>query len=278
MGPRRGGVNPASRRCGPAILQGNAFYRSAKQCHDAAVTDSKLRLPLVLPGHELSGAHPRGFERAARTCQVGDAAHRALLFSAETIAARCLDACLPPSPRGPVRERLALVRGWATGECKLKEIQRARADTFDQAAQIESATLAALAGALESEQSDPLDRQGALTVTRYVARGVHHAVGSVLFVLDAVTEPTRVLRIAEEAAGAMAFVRVALGGARSGELRAAAREQAAWEAQRLASNTQPAVALSLQLYHEYIGALWKDHADAQRAYFEGFLEWVFGQG
>lgn len=237
-----------------------------------------LRLPLVLPEHELSGTRPVTFERAVRACRVGDPTHHALLFAGEAIATRALDVCLPPSARAPMRERLLAARRFTTGEYKLAEVRRARAATWSEVAEAERATLAAVTGATEATEGDPLAQQGALTVRRYVARGVHHAVGCVLFVLDAVTEPKVLLPIADEAAGAMAFVRVALGPARSSELSAAARECATWEEQRLASNTQPAVALSLQLYHEYLGALWKDHADAQRAYFEEFLEWVFVRG
>jgi hypothetical protein len=174
-----------------------------------------------------------------------------------------------------VHEHLGLARNWALGETNLSEVRRARAKTFDAAAEVERATLAALSRAVDEQQGDPLDRQGALTVKRYVGRGVHHAIGAALFVLDAVIEPKELLPVAEEAAGAIAFTRVALGAGRSDALRSAARAQAAWEEQRLVGNEQPAVALSLQLYHEYLGALWKDHADAQRTYFDGFLEWVF---
>jgi hypothetical protein len=230
---------------------------------------------LVLPEHELSGTRPARFERAVKACRVGDPGHHAVLFAAETIAARALEVCLPPSPRASVAAALGVARAWASGACKLAVVKRARSEAFDRAPEMERVTLDALASLIDSTEGDPLDHQAGLTVRRYVGRGVHHAIGSVLFVLDAVTEPTSLLAIAEESAGAMAFVRVALGPARSLALRNAARERAAWEEQRLAGNAQPAVALGLQLYHEYLGATWKDHADAQRAYFEGFLDWVF---
>jgi hypothetical protein len=242
------------------------------------VSSPSLRLPLVLPQHELSGMRSSDFERAVKSCRVGDAVHHALLFAGETIATRALHACLPPSERNALAGELAAARSWAIGKSALGDVRRARSRVFDRARDAELGTLAALASALDGVQGDPLDRQGAITARRYVGRGVHHAIGSLLFVLDAVTEPRSLLPIAEETAGAMAFTRIALGPARSAELRAAAREQAEWEAQRLAGNVQPEVALSLQLYHEYLGALWKDHADAQRAYIDGFLEWVFGRG
>jgi hypothetical protein len=232
-----------------------------------------LRLPLVLPVHELSGQRPVGFERAAKSSQVGDLSHRSLVFCAEFVARRALAECLPPSARKPYEDFLDVVRNWEVQG--LAAVKRARHAAFEGVTTAEEATLSALARAVDAPNGDALDRQAALTVRRHAARGVHHAVATVLMSLDAVTDPTAVVSIAEEAAGAIAFTRVALGAARSVELRALARERADWEAERLASNEQPPMALALQLFHEYLGAHWKDHADARRASFEEFLDWAF---
>jgi hypothetical protein len=236
-------------------------------------SDKRLRLPLVLPGHELSGQRPRGFERAAKSCQVGDLSHLSLVACAEIVARHVLLECLPPSAREPQERFLDVARDWqAEG---LAAVKRARTQAFDGAADAEQLTLAALARATPSPFGDALDQQAALTVRRHAARGVHHAIACVLLTLDAITTPVAAISIAEEGAGAIAFTRVALGAARSKELRDAARERADWEVEQLASNEQPAIALALQLFHEYLGAHWKDHADAQRARFEEFLDWAF---
>jgi hypothetical protein len=234
---------------------------------------SVLRLPLVLPGHELSRTLPIGFERAAKTCRPGDLVHLALLDVASRVARRALTESLPPTARAPFERHLETCRDW--NGSRLAEVKNARAQAFDGAPDAEQTTLAALTQVTAVASDDPLDRQAGLTLRRYAARGVHHAVACVLQTLDAVLTPVALLPIAEEAAGAIAFTRVALGPVRSLELRAAARAQAEWEVRGLASNEQPAVAIALQLFHEYLGAQWKDHADAQRAHFDDFLVWAF---
>lgn len=189
------------------------------------------------------------------------------------VARRALSECLPPSAREPFERDLDASRDWDAS--RLSVVKDARARAFDGVGEAERATLVALTRAVQPMAGDPLDEQAALTLRRYAARGVHHAVACVLQTLDAVLTPVALLTVADEAAGAIAFTRVALGPVRSAELREAARAQADWEARRLASNEQPAVAIALQLFHEYLGAQWKDHADAQRACFDDFLAWAF---
>lgn len=228
---------------------------------------------MVLPGQELSKTRPVGFERAVKTCRTGDLVHLALLDVASRIARRALTESLPPTARAQFERHLETCRDWDGS--RLNEVKQARAQAFDGAGDAERTTLAALTQVAEVASDDPLDRQAALTLRRYAARGVHHAVACVLQTLDAVLTPVALLPVAEEAAGAIAFTRVALGPTRSSDLRAAARAQADWEVRRLESNEQPAVAIALQLFHEYLGAQWKDHADAQRAQFDDFLVWAF---
>jgi hypothetical protein len=235
---------------------------------------SPLRLPLVLPGHELSGKHPQELEKVARRCAVGDAAHHALLYTAETIVNRGLGECIAPSVRGEVQALLAVGREWTRSGASLAEVRRARACAFNFSERAEQATLQAIAAAVQIDEQDALDRQAAITVRRYVARAVQHSLAGVLMVLDAVTSPPELLPIAADVAGAIAFKRVGLGAARSPELRAAAAAQAQWESERLSLKEQPAVAIALQLFHEYLGAQWKDHADAQRVCFEEFSVWA----
>lgn len=258
----------------------NRFARwraPADRVYNRAVTDKRqgLRLPLVLPGEELSGLRPLAFERAVKSCKVGDPVHRAVIFAAEAVASRGVQECLAPSARSPFSNFCRVARSFTEQHATLLDVKQARAAAFDLAGDAERKTLTAIAKAIAIEGSDPLDRQAAISVRRYVARSVHHAIAGVLMTLDAVTRPVEALPIAEEVAGAIAFQRTGLGAARSPALREAARVRADWETKRLDSDEQPTVAIALQLFHEYLGAHWKDHADAQRAYFEDFLAWVF---
>lgn len=238
---------------------------------------SKKKLRLVEPRHELSGKVARSFERHARACKPGDAAHRGVLFTATTLTRRGLAECLPPSVLEVARQRLARVDGWARGEVSLKQLQATRSETFESLVDCQRKTLSALR-AMPSPHAagrSALDEHADRVVERYIALAVRHSLAAILLCCDAVIEPLQVLEVPGEVAGAIAYRNVGLGAARSAQLRASAAENAAWEAREIAASAEHGeVGLTLQLLHEYLGVHWKNHVDAQRLYLEQFLEWA----
>jgi hypothetical protein len=268
---------------------------------------SRKKLRLVEPRHELSGKFPRGFERAARSCAAGDALHRALLFGALTLTRRALSQCLPPSVAAVAKDHAAGVEAWAQHSATLKQVQQRRAQLFEQVPELEARTLQAVrrsrpeatakapgtslahgsaphnvgsadGAATSRTTASPFDEHADNVVERYVALSVHHALAALLLCCDAVTEPALVLDVPGEVAGALAYRNVGLGPARQSELRTSALQHAQWEASRIATcASHGEAALTLQLFHEYLGVHWKNHVDAQRLYLEQFLAWVFDE-
>jgi hypothetical protein len=112
-------------------------------------------------------------------------------------------------------------------------------------------------------------------VVRYAGLGTYYAAGAALFVLDAIATPSHAVGVGQQAAGALAYHKTGLGPARSGELRARAWEQAGWELERPGSaDGHGQGALAVQLFHEFLGAAWKDSSDAGRVYFGELTEWA----
>ena len=109
-------------------------------------------------------------------------------------------------------------------------------------------------------------------VLRYARLGAYYAASTVVLTLDAIERPRELIRVPSQSAGAFAYRTTALGPARSRDLRNKAREQAEWEAERDDSHDQSSMAV--QLFHEYVGAVWKDLSDAQRLYHEDFVTWA----
>lgn len=242
---------------------------------------ARRRLRLVLPGQELSGNFPRGFEIAAKSAKTGSPEHRALIFCLTTVARQTIDRCVAPSARNSAEQGLNCARAWAKDKASLREVRDARSRVFEHAPRAEMDTVSSLGKALTSQSAgtaDPLAKHQLEVATRYVALGVHHCYGAVALCLDAVTDPAQSLEVAGETAGAMAYTQTGLGAARSEALRSSAAEQARWEYERVASSGRHSQdGIALQRFHEYLGVHWKNHVDAQRLYFEEFLSWVFPQ-
>lgn len=236
-------------------------------------TAPRKRLTLVDPQLELSGKFPRGFERTVKLAQVGDARHRGLLFCALTIARRSVAECLPPSSAGRCFEAWRVADDWARGLADLRAVRQARAESFTQLPELRDHTLDVVRRWL-SAPSDAFTVHRNAVIERYVALSVHHATGALLECFDGVTDPTRLLEVPKQAAAALAYRNVALGPARNEQLLGAALENAAWQADFLASPAHDAAALAVQLFHEYLGVHWKNHVDAQRLYLEQFLAWA----
>ena len=236
-------------------------------------------LRLVSAEEELRGVAPKAFERAARLCTPGDRVHRGLVFVGATLARHGLKVCSPPGAHAPVLAALAIAESWAHGQADEHTVAKARNDAFNATVAVERRTIDAVraAGLSQSKKHTLIDAHAESVVVRYVGLSANYASGAALLVLDGVADPTQLAPIAQQVAGAIAYQAAALGPARSADLRASACEQAEWESERQgAPEGHPVGALAVQLFHEYLGAIWKNRSDAQRVYFGDFVEWALG--
>jgi hypothetical protein len=93
--------------------------------------------------------------------------------------------------------------------------------------------------------------------------------------LDATLDPAATLHVPGDVAGALAYQAAALGSARHSAFQKAAIDQAAWELERHPeTDPQGSGALSLLVFHEYLGARWRSHADLQREHIWSFVAWA----
>lgn len=228
-------------------------------------------LPLVAPSEELSGLAPAILERTAGRCRPGDATHRGLIHLAITLARHASSQCLPPSARRTGEEALAAAESWTT-TAELTSVKKHRSLAFEAIGAVERQTGEAVKTALESAPITAFDAHADRVVLRYARLGAYYAASTVVLTLDAIERPREMIRIPSQAAGALAYRTTALGRARSRDLRDKAREQAEWEAER--DDSHDASSMAVQLFHEYIGAVWKDLSDAQRLYHEDFVTWA----
>lgn len=241
---------------------------------------SKLRaLPLVLPADQLSGAAPAAFERALAQAAAGDATHRGLLQLCSTLCRHAIAQCAPPSAQRPVRHALDVVDGFVSGRLDAPAVAKARAELFSALAPLERATADAVRGALSREarppkSATPLDPHADAVVIRWATLGAHYAASAAVITLDAVAAPRDAVRVPAQAAGAVAYRFVGLGHARAADLRQRALEQAEWEHERTGSGEHGHGQLAIQLFHEFLGAAWKDVSDAQRLQYFDLIEWA----
>lgn len=238
-----------------------------------------LGLPLVLPADELRGIAPPAFERAAHRAKPGDDTHRGLIHVCACVAWDAVRACAPPSARAPVRTALDAADEWTRGKLDVRAIQRARSELFTALLVVESKTVEAVRASLvlsdARADSSPIDDHADAVVCRYAGLGAHYAASAAVLTLDAIVDPREAPRVPSQAAGGMAYRQVGLGVARSAELRNKACAHAEWEHGRPGAPPAHGVgALSVQLFHEYLGASFKDVSDAQRVYYFELVEWA----
>lgn len=242
----------------------------------------KIRSPslrVVSPDQELRGIAPHPLERAARSCSAGDATHRGLVFVAAALANRGLAICSPPGARAPLVAALEVAEAWAHGRANEHAVAKARSDAFNAVVAVERRTIDAVraAGLSPGKKKTLIDAHAESVVVRYVGLSANYASGAALLVLDGVEDPVQLVYVVQQVAGAIAYQAAGLGPARSADARATACEQAEWEAERQGAPEGHGVgALAVQLFHEYLGAYWKDRSDAQRAYFAELIEWALG--
>jgi hypothetical protein len=157
----------------------------------------------------------------------------------------------------------------------LTQVKAARRQAFEAAGAFELRTLEVLKRALQPATDEPFDEHADRVCLRYVGLAVHHAVTAIVHCCDGVLDPLVLLEVPKEVAAAIAYRNVALGAARSAQVRSDARANAEWESERVyAVASHDPRALAVQLLHEYLGVHWKNHVDAQRIYLEQFLEWA----
>lgn len=229
-------------------------------------------LPLVAPSEELSGLAPAILERTAARCRVGDATHRGLLHLSICISRRAISQCLPPSARRIGEEALVAAEAWTTNNGDATLVKKHRSLAFEAIGAVERQTSDAVKAALDSSPITAFDAHADRVVLRYARLGAYYAASTVVLTLDAIDSPREMVRVSSQAAGALAYRNTALGPARSRDLRDKAREQSEWEAER--DDSHDASSMAVQLFHEYVGATWKDLSDAQRLYHEDFVTWA----
>lgn len=239
---------------------------------------SRRRLALIAPSEELTLIAPPELERAARSARAGDPTHRGLLLLSATLARRAVLSSVAPSVRGELVAGLDAAESWARGHSSERALRDARARCFGAVPVIEQKTVEAVDKAeahLGTQRKTGLDAHAARVVRRYMALGAHCAASAVVFTLDGASEPTKLTEVPQQLVAARAYQATGLGAARHGEFRARAWEQAEWESAREGAAPDHGVeGLSLQVFHEYLGARWKSYADAERAVGYAFIDWA----
>jgi len=244
----------------------------------------RRRLPLVAADEQLEGRAPRALEQLARTAQPGSSDHVGALAIALPLATRASSVCIPPTQTGLHRESLDLLRAWLVGSEARRSalaapLREHRVNLFAALPAIEEATARAVEKARMQLADGPktrLDEHADHTVTRFCRLAAHHATAAVCHCLDAVTDPSLAATVPSDVSGALAYQMAALGSARHAAFRAAAEAQADWEATRTGASKE---ALSLQVFHEYLGARWKAHSELQQSIQEQFIDWALsGRG
>jgi hypothetical protein len=159
----------------------------------------------------------------------------------------------------------------------MPNVQQKRADAFAllTAAELRAVESVRAMPARRPSRPTLLDPHADAIVQRYVGLAANYAGGAALLTADAVGETSMAASVFQQAAGAIAYQAVALRSARSVELRELACKQAEWEVDRPgAPPGHAAAALAVQLFHEFLGAQWKDYSDAHRAYLFDFASWA----
>lgn len=241
------------------------------------------RLGIVSPEHELRGHAPLAYEKLVKTARPGSAEHRAILAVAHALARQTIARCLPPSARGELGSALGVLEACVSGQRPLSECgtlaKEARASAFSALPALEKLTKKAVATAAQVQKEaerTSLQDHALHTLDRLLGLSVHHAVAALCHALDAIVDAEAGLAVPSDACGALAYSRTALGSVRNPAFQQAALEQAAWEHGRARGEGLPEAALAIQVFHEYVGARWRAHADEERRASDEFIAWALG--
>ncbi len=235
-------------------------------------------LRIVSPAEQLTGVAPAAFERATGACSAGDATHRGLIHVCANMARYALDACTPPGACVPIIAGGDTAVAWALERADLSAVRKARNEAFNGIIGAERKTLEMIRRMLAQQEPNPhtqLDPHADQVVLRYAGLAANYACGAALMTLDGIEQPRLLGSIPQQIAGALAYAATGLGPARSGRLRASAWKQAEWEATRVAAGGgHDERALAVQVFHEFVGSLWKEQSDGQRIRLGEFAEWA----
>lgn len=242
---------------------------------------NKRRLTLVAEEDRLRGKAPQRFERLSRTAVVGTSEHRGVVHIVATLAGRCARLSVPPSAQLELLEGIAATELWIHGRASERQVRDARARCFQAVSGIEKLTIHAVKRAnehLSSVGKTELDHHADHVVERYARLAAHFSTSAVCHVLDAIADPKVAPEVLQDIEGARAYQATGLGAARHPAFRKAAWDQAAWEASRpgQVSNPEQGASLALQVFHEYLGGRWRNHADAERFEHARFIDWALG--
>jgi hypothetical protein len=175
-----------------------------------------------------------------------------------------------------------VVDDYLRGAARLEHVKKARSECFAASLEAEQRTVDAVRAVLSSTPKKPhteLDAHADAVVVRHAGLGAYYAISAVLVVLDSVTNPGELGRVVPQAAGAVAYQNTGFGPARSGALRMRALEHASQEMERpFAISDHGPAATALQLFHEFLGAHWKDVSDANRVFFSEVIDWALPAG
>jgi hypothetical protein len=237
----------------------------------------RSRLAIVYPHDEIKPELPPLFQRAAKRCTAGDVQHRGLLAISATLARFAVDSCAPPGARHELCDCVDAVWRWARSEPSTK-VRTLRERALSALPDAEHATELAIERALHivrGSERTPLDAHADRVALRYGKLAAHFSGSAVVLAIDAIEDPRAVLGLPDQIAGALAYKNVGLGPARSSKLREQALQRAVWESGRGEQGAHAEAALAVQLFHEFLGALWKTQNDAQKLHLFDFIAWAF---
>ena len=244
---------------------------------------SERRLSIVLPGHELRGHAPLVYEKLAKSCPPHGKEHLGLVAVAHALARNALGRCLPPSALVQLQPAVSTLEAFLSGRRSAREsvglARDARAAAFAALPTLELFTSSAVLEAakrLPNGERTTLHEHAQHTLGRMLGLSVHHAVAALCHTLDAIDDREGCLSVPSDACGALAYSRTALGSARNPAFQLAALEQARWEGDRSKGAGVPSAALEVQVFHEYLGARWRAHADEERRASDDFIAWALG--
>lgn len=240
------------------------------------MTATSRRLPLVASGDQLSGAAPAAFERQLRRARLGDPEHRGSLFVVLSLCGDTLRTTLPPSARALLEPALEAGFRYCRGETDGKEAGAARSLVYSRRREIDEKLVGVLERALPNPAAAaPLARHARHVALRHGSLAGYFGVAALCHALDGVHTTELVLESLKDQVGARAYLRTGLGGAKSSELLARAEEQARFERERETLLELPAhETLTLQIFHEYLGARYRAFAEEERARSDAILEWA----
>ncbi len=242
------------------------------------MTDAPKRLPLVARSEQLSGAAPAKFERLVRRARAGYADHRGSVFVVLTLCRDALRTTLPPSVLASLEPTLEVGTRFGRGAANEKEVGAARSLLFSKRREIDEKLVRALERALPpAPGGSPLPGHARHVALRHASLAGYFSVAALCHALDGARAPELLLESLKDQVGARAYLRTGLGAAKSPEFLARAEEQARFERERESVlELPPHETLTLQIFHEYLGARYRAFAEEERARSDALLEWALG--